>query len=162
MSESWLQPKVLVGQLVELRPLSQEHVTDLQRIILNTRLPDLWYTSVPKPEGVVSYIERALADRANGIAMPYVVRLRSSGAVVGCTRFCNADANAPNLEIGYTWYSPKVQRTGVNTECKYLLLEHAFESLDCIAVYLCTHVLNRRSRAAIVFAREINTKGCVQ
>ncbi|WLD57121.1 GNAT family N-acetyltransferase [Salinispirillum sp. LH 10-3-1] len=149
MSEPWLQPKVLIGQLVELRPLSRDHTTDLQRVILNSQLADLWYTSVPRPEEVADYIDRALADRDKGIAMPYIVRLRSSGAAVGCTRYCNADASAPNLEIGYTWYSPKVQRTGVNTECKYLMLEHAFESLDCIAVYFRTHFMNRRSRAAI-------------
>jgi len=95
-----------------------------------------------------SYIVAALAERDAGVSLPFVVR-DASGDIVGSTRYCNVDAAHRRLEIGYTWYAARVQRTGLNTEAKLLLLRHAFEALDCIAVEFRTNWFNQRSRAAI-------------
>jgi RimJ/RimL family protein N-acetyltransferase len=109
----------------------------------------LWYTSVPRPDDTAAWIEAALDMRERLGAMPFAVRERSSGDVVGSTRYFNVDAANRRLEIGSTWYAKRAQRTAINTECKLLLLTHAFEALRCIAVEFRTHWFNRRSREAI-------------
>jgi RimJ/RimL family protein N-acetyltransferase len=134
---------------VVLEPLQREHETELLAAARDGELWKLWYTSVGSPDAVLAYIDSALAMRDNLGAMPFVVRRKSDGVIVGSTRFFNVDAANRRLEIGHTWYSQSVQRSGVNTEAKLLLLKHAFEVLDCIAVEFRTHWFNFDSRAAI-------------
>lgn len=148
MSE-FFSPTMLEGQHVRLEPLAREHVEPLQRATADGELWKLWYTSVPTPDDVAAYVDEALTMQAEGSALPFAVRSLASGDIVGCTRYCRADAKNRHLEIGYTWYAASVQRTAVNTECKRLLLRHAFETLHCIRVELRTHWLNQKSRAAI-------------
>jgi len=148
MSE-FLSPVMLEGRHVRLEPLTREHIAPLQRATADGELWKLWYTTVPAPDGVDAYVDEALAMQAEGSALPFAVRSLASGDIVGCTRYCHADAKNRRVEIGYTWYAASVQRTGVNTECKRLLLRHAFEALHCIRVELRTHWHNQKSRAAI-------------
>jgi RimJ/RimL family protein N-acetyltransferase len=108
----------------------------------------LWYTSVPEPEAVPAEIERRLSPEAAGSMLPFAV-IDSMGRAVGMTTYMNVDAVHKRVEIGSTWYRKSVQRTHVNTECKLLLLRHAFEALDCIAVEFRTHCFNQPSRRAI-------------
>jgi len=109
----------------------------------------LWFTSVPSENTIDSYITDALSDKEKGNSFPFVVIDNRTNKVIGATRYCNADFQNKRLEIGYTWYSKKYQRTGVNTECKYLLLIYAFEELKCIAVEFRTNWHNFKSRSAI-------------
>ena len=145
----FLQPVSLQGRHVRLEPLARDHVEALADAAADGELWKLWYTSVPTPAATIDYVEAALAQMADGSALPFAVRSIESGEVVGTTRLCNPDPVNRRLEIGYTWYAARVQRTAVNSECKRLLLAHAFETLDCIAVELRTHWHNQRSRAAI-------------
>ena len=108
----------------------------------------LWYTSVPPPERMAGEIERRLGLRERGSMLPFTV-LDAAGRIVGMTTYMNIDAQHRRVEIGSTWTAASAQRTGLNTECKLLLLQHAFEALDCIAVEFRTHRLNTRSRRAI-------------
>ena len=147
-STNWLKPVALGGGQVRLEPLQAEHAARLRTAVADGELWRLWFTAVPKPEDVDAYIATALAEQAAGVSLPFVV-LDSDGAVVGSTRYCNVDAANRRLEIGYTWYAVRVQRTGLNTEAKLLLLGHAFETLDCVAVEFRTNWFNERSRAAI-------------
>lgn len=142
------QPLTLTGTHVCLAPLRAEHAEALGAAAVDGRLWELWYTSVPRPEAMAEYVREALAAQAAGSALPFAV-CRPEGEVIGSTRYCNIDAANRRLEIGYTWYAASAQRSAVNTECKRLLLAHAFEQLDCIAVEFRTHWLNQRSRAAI-------------
>jgi len=139
----------LRGEHVSVEPLAREHVAALRDAANDGELWRLWYTSVPSPDGVEAYVETALSWREGRDAMPFVVRENASGHVVGCTRFCNVEPAHRRLELGYTWYAKRVQRSPVNTECKLLLLGHAFEALQCIAVELRTNWFNFASRAAI-------------
>jgi RimJ/RimL family protein N-acetyltransferase len=109
----------------------------------------LWYTSAPKPEAMADEIGRRLGLQAAGSMLPFTVIALLSGRPVGMTTYMNIDAINRRVEIGSTWYAAAVQRTGLNTEAKLLLLRHAFEALDCIAVELRTHFLNQQSRRAI-------------
>jgi N-acetyltransferase len=145
----FLAPVVLEGRHVRLEPLRLDHVDALRAAAADGELWKLWYTSVPTPEATADYVAAALAMQAEGSALPFVVRLRASGEIVGSTRYCNAHGGHGHLEIGYTWYARRVQRSGVNTETKALLLAHAFEQLRCIRVELRTHWMNQASRAAI-------------
>jgi len=145
---AWLQPVTLAGRHVRLEPLTREHAPALEDAAADGELHRLWVTSVPAPGNALAYVETALAQQGQGRALPFVVR-DAAGVVVGTTRYCNAEPAHRRLEIGYTWYAARVQRTALNTEAKRLLLAHAFETLDCIAVELRTHWHNRRSRAAI-------------
>jgi len=142
-------PVVLDGRIVSLVPLDYSHGVDLEAAVRDGELWELWYTSVPRPENVVSEIARRLALQAMGSMLPFAVIERSSQRAVGMTTFMNIDAANRRVEIGSTWYRRRVQRTGLNTECKLLLLTHAFEQLNCIAVEFRTHFLNRQSRAGI-------------
>jgi len=139
----------LHGRHVSLVPLSLAHHDDLVDAVEDGDLWELWYTSVPSPEGMRAEIERRLALHAQGSMVPFAVIERSGNRAVGMTTFMHIDAANQRLEIGSTWYRKRVQRTPLNTECKLLLLTHAFETLDCIAVEFRTHYLNRQSRAAI-------------
>ena len=134
---------------VVLEPLQREHADELLEAAKDGELWKLWYTSVGDPDALFSYIDSALTMRDELGAMPYVVRRKSDGKVVGSTRFFNVDAKNRRLEIGHTWYSKSVQRTGINTEAKLILLQHAFETLNCIAVEFRTHWFNFDSRSAI-------------
>ncbi len=144
----WLQPVTLAGEHVRLEPLDQAHVPALIAAASDGELWRLWCAHVPSPQTMATWVATACADRDAGLALPFVVR-DGNGEVVGCTRYCHADAGNRRLEIGYTWYAARVQRSGLNTQAKWLLLRHAFESLHSIAVEFRTHWLNHRSRAAI-------------
>ncbi|MEX0731975.1 MAG: GNAT family protein [Aquisalimonadaceae bacterium] len=145
----WIQPVTLQNDYVRLEPLEPDHHDALRNAAADGELWNLWYTSVPTPENTVAYIEAALNARETGGAMAFVVRDKASGGIVGSTRYCNVDETHQRLEIGYTWYARRVQRSAVNTACKLLLLTHAFEQLNAIAVEFRTHWFNRTSREAI-------------
>lgn len=138
----------LQGQHCHLQPLSHEHAPALAAAASDGRLWELWYTSVPSPDTVAAYVQRALDDCVEGHSLPFVVR-DAQGMVVGSTRYCHIDASVPRVEIGYTWYAKRVQRTALNTEVKRLLLAHAFDVLGCVAVEFRTHYMNHASRNAI-------------
>ena len=142
-------PITLRGQHVKLVPLTLEHENGLKEAVQDGKLWELWFTLVPRPEGVKAEIERRLALQAAGSMLPFTVIDRNSGRIVGMTTYMNIDAIGPRVEIGSTWYAKSAQRTPLNTEAKLLLLGHAFESLACLAVEFRTHFLNHSSRRAI-------------
>lgn len=147
---AFVEPVTLTGRnWVVLEPLRREHADELLEAARDGELWNLWYTNVGDPDALFSYIDSALKMREEQGAMPFVVRRKSDGKAVGSTRFFNVDAQNRRLEIGHTWYSRSVQRTGLNTEAKLILLKHAFETLNCIAVEFRTHWFNFDSRAAI-------------
>ena len=145
----FIEPVTLRGDVATLEPLTVEHVPALAEAAGDGELWRLWYTGVASPEKMRDYVTTALDWRERLDAMPFVVRQNATGDVVGCTRYFNVDAVNRRLEIGHTWYATRVQRTPLNTECKLLLLTHAFEKLGCIAVEFRTHWFNHASRAAI-------------
>jgi RimJ/RimL family protein N-acetyltransferase len=145
----FIPPITLKGKHATLEPLAREHEDALRRAAADGELWRLWYTSVPAPGRTAAYIDAALEIRDKLGGMPFVVRANASGEVVGCTRYFHVDAPNRRLEIGYTWYAKRAQRTAINTECKILLLSHAFEALKCIAVEFRTHWFNHASREAI-------------
>jgi RimJ/RimL family protein N-acetyltransferase len=145
----WLQPVTLRSQHVNLEPLDQRHSDDLTDAVKDGALWTLWYTSVPAPEGMLAEIERRLTLQAAGTMLPFAVIDNTSGRAVGMTTYMNVDAKNRHVEIGSTWYRKSVQRTALNTRCKLMLLTHAFETLDCIAVEFRTHAFNHQSRRAI-------------
>jgi RimJ/RimL family protein N-acetyltransferase len=144
----WPDPVVLTGDHAKLEPLLREHRDALIEAVKDGELWKLWYTSVPSPERMDAEIERRLGLQAAGSMLPFTVR-NAEGKIVGMTTFMNIDATHKRVEIGSTWYAKIVQRTPVNTECKLMLLRHAFENLDCIAVEFRTHFFNHQSRRAI-------------
>jgi RimJ/RimL family protein N-acetyltransferase len=143
------RPVTLESETVRLEPLAPEHAPALRAAAADGRLWELWFTSVPTADGTDGYIGAALAARDRGTMLPFVVRHRASGEIIGSTRYCNIEADRPRLEIGYTWYAKRFQKSAVNTECKLLLLSHAFESLGCLAVEFRTNWFNFASREAI-------------
>ena len=145
----WIEPIELAGSHARLEPLVCGHRDELAEAVRDGALYELWYTSAPHPDAVAGWIDTALAQREQAGAMPFVVRRANDSKLVGATRMFNVDAANRRLEIGHTWYSASVQRTAVNSECKLMLLGHAFGALGCIGVELRTHHLNRQSRAAI-------------
>jgi len=144
----FIEPVTLVGRYATLEPLDASHVAPLAEAASDGELWQLWYTGVASPQRMGEYVATALDMRENFDAMPFAVR-DATGSVVGCTRFFNVDVANRRVEIGHTWYARRVQRSPLNTECKLLLLTHAFEKLDCIAVEFRTHWFNHASRAAI-------------
>ena len=150
MSARFVDPVVLKGRHATLEPLGREHEEGLRRAAADGELWRLWYTSVAQPEKMNEYVATALDMRERLGAMPFVVRDTASGELVGCTRYFNVDAANRRLEIGHTWYAKRAQRTSINTQCKLLLLTHAFEKLRCIAVEFRTHWFNHASREAIL------------
>jgi len=149
MQSKWIAPANLMGSHVVLEPLSLGHLEGIKQAVQDGELWKLWFTGVPHPDVAQEYINTALNNRECAGAMPFVVLEAKTGKVIGSTRYCNVDESNQRLEIGYTWYAAAYQRTAVNTECKFLLLTHAFEKLDAIAVEFRTHWHNRESRAAI-------------
>ncbi|BET95492.1 GNAT family N-acetyltransferase [Xenorhabdus taiwanensis] len=139
----------LTGKSVTLMPLSHDRHDEFVCAIEDGQLHKLWYTSVPDPVNVHAEIERRLTLHARGSMLPFAVINNATGTAVGMTTYMNIDANIPRLEIGSTWYAHSVQRTAINTEAKFLLLQYAFEELECVAVELRTHFLNHQSRKAI-------------
>jgi len=144
-----LEPTMLDGYGVRLEPLVPDHHDGLRAAALDGRLWELRFTSVPEPERVGTYIAAALAGKAEGHMLPWAVRELSSGAIVGSTRYHDVVADVDRVEIGYTWYAGRWQRTHVNTACKLLLFEHGFEGLGCQVVGLRTDNINFASQRAI-------------
>jgi len=145
-----IEPLTLTGhQWLTLEPMERRHEPELLEAAKDGELWKLWYTAIASPDAVMGYMDDALKMRDELGAVPFIVRRKSDGKVVGSTRYFNVDAKNRRLEIGHTWYSKSAQRTGLNTEAKLLLLKHAFEKLHCIAVEFRTHWFNFESRAAI-------------
>ncbi len=145
----WIETFSKDGKFVSVVPLTMEHRSDLEEAAADGNLHQLWYTTVPRPEAVGKEIERRLKLMSRGSMMPFSVIDNASRKAVGMTTYMNIDARNRRLEIGSTWYRQSVQRTPLNTECKYILLDHAFNTLNCIAVEFRTHYINQRSRRAI-------------
>jgi len=144
----FVQPVTLTGRHATLEPLSPDHANGLREAAADGDLWKLWYTSVPKPEAMEAEIARRLDLQARDSMQPFAVR-DADGRLCGMTTYMNVDGVHKRVEIGSTWYAQRVQRTPLNTECKLMLLRHAFETLDCIAVEFRTHWMNQQSRAAI-------------
>ncbi len=144
----WPDPITLSGRHSRLLPLAAEHAASLAEAVRDGELWKLWYTAVPSPETMAAEIARRLGLQAAGSMLPFTV-LDASGTPVGMTTYMNIDATHKRVEIGSTWYAKRVQRTLLNTECKLLLLGHAFDALDCIAVEFRTHRFNQQSRRGI-------------
>jgi len=142
-------PTTLSGTHVRLEPLHAGHAADLQDAVRDGVLWQLWYTAIPSPEGMAAEIERRLDLQAKGSMCPFAVIDPTTGRAVGMSTYMNIDAAHRRVEIGSTWYRRSVQRTPLNTEAKRLLLAHAFEQLNCIAVEFRTHFFNHQSRRAI-------------
>ncbi|HEY6512847.1 MAG TPA: GNAT family protein [Burkholderiaceae bacterium] len=148
MSVSWPEPVTLRGQHVRVEPLSATHEPGLIEAVKDGELWRLWYTAVPTPEGMAKEIARRLDLHAKGSMTPFTV-FDADGRIAGMTTYMNVDAAHKRVEIGSTWYARRVQRGPLNTECKRLLLAHAFDTLQCIAVEFRTHRFNTQSRRAI-------------
>jgi RimJ/RimL family protein N-acetyltransferase len=148
-SEPWPPAVELVGRHAIVTPLTLAHAPALAEAVRDGELWKLWYTNVPSPGTMEADISARLARRERGTWLPFAVIARSGGRPVGMTSYVNIDADNRRLEVGSTWYCRSVQRTAINTECKRMLLGHAFEELGCIAVELRTHFFNAPSRRAI-------------
>jgi len=144
-----LEPTTLQGQGVRLEPMTEAHADALRAAATDGQLWELWYTAVPEPDRVGEYIASALAGQAAGHMLPWVVRELTSNQVVGSTRYHDIVAQVDRVEIGYTWYGKRWQKTHVNTACKLLLLGHAFETVGCKVVGLRTDNFNFASQRAI-------------
>jgi RimJ/RimL family protein N-acetyltransferase len=144
-----LRPETLEGHGVRLEPLAPGHRDGLIAAASDGRLWELWYTFVPGPEQVDEYIATALQGQAAGHMLPWAVRETEGGTIVGSTRYHDIVAAIDRVEIGYTWYAARWQRTRVNTACKLLLMQHAFESAGCRVVGLRTDNFNFASQRAI-------------
>jgi len=145
---AWLAPVTLAGRHARLEPLAESHAGELAVAVRDGELWTLWYTSIPTPERMLEEIRRRLALQQAGSMLPFTVR-DASGTAVGMTTYMNVDATHRRVEIGSTWYARSAQRTALNTECKLMLLQHAFGQLDCIAVEFRTHFFNHASRRGI-------------
>jgi RimJ/RimL family protein N-acetyltransferase len=139
----------LSGRHAALEPLSYAHQDALAEAVRDGKLWKLWYTAIPAPEGMRAEIERRLGLQQAGSMLPFAVRRLAGAKIVGMTTYMNIDANYRRVEIGSTWYANTAQRTPINTECKLMLLTHAFETLACIAVEFRTGFFNFASRRAI-------------
>jgi N-acetyltransferase len=144
----WLNPVSLHGLHARLEPLSPNHRDGLTEAVKDGELWKLWYTSIPKPEDMAKEIDRRLGLQASGAMLPWTV-FDADGRIAGMTTYMNVDTANRRVEIGSTWYAKRAQRSGLNTQCKLLLLAHAFEMLDCIAVEFRTHFFNHQSRRGI-------------
>jgi RimJ/RimL family protein N-acetyltransferase len=143
------QPVMLEGHGVRLESLTSQYHDDLAKAAADGKLWELWFTSVPAPDETRNYIETALEGQKAGHMLPWAVRELESGAIVGSTRYHDIIPAADRVEIGWTWYAKRVQRSHVNTACKLLLFSHAFERLQCKVVGLRTDNFNFRSQRAI-------------
>jgi RimJ/RimL family protein N-acetyltransferase len=149
MNIDWLKPIELIGEKVSLIPLQPRHAYDLVKAASDGELWNLWYTGVPSAQTVASYIQLARSEQMLGRSLAFAVKDNNTNKIIGSTRFCNADTGNQRLEIGYTWYAKSYQKSATNTECKLLLLTHAFEQLNAIAVEFRTNWHNQSSRTAI-------------
>jgi N-acetyltransferase len=145
---AWLEPISLRGPYARLEPLSLDHCDGLTEAVKDGELWKLWYTFIPRAEDMRKEIDRRLGLQAAGSMLPFTV-FDADGKIAGMTTYMNVDAANRRVEIGSTWYAKRVQRSAVNTQCKLLLLGHAFEELDCIAVEFRTHFFNHQSRRGI-------------
>jgi len=146
---AWLEPVTLRSPRVTLEPLAQRHQADLVEAVRDGELWRLWYTTIPAPEKMGAEIDRRLGLQAAGSMLPFAVIDNAGAKAVGMTTYMNVDAGNRRVEIGSTWYRRSVQRSDLNTQCKLLLLAHAFETLSCIAVEFRTHFFNHQSRRGI-------------
>jgi RimJ/RimL family protein N-acetyltransferase len=146
---AWPEPVTLRDTRVTLEPLAHRHCDDLAAAVKNGELWQLWYTFIPTPEKMAAEIDRRLGLQAAGSMLPFTAVDNSTGKAVGMTTYMNVDAPNKRVEIGSTWYGRSVQRSDLNTQCKRLLLTHAFEALGCIAVEFRTHFFNHQSRRGI-------------
>jgi RimJ/RimL family protein N-acetyltransferase len=144
----FLEPVSLHGRHARLEPLSHDHCEGLIEAVKDGELWRLWYTFVPRAEDMGKEIDRRLSLQAAGSMLPFTV-FDADGRIAGMTTYMNVDAANRRVEIGSTWYAKRVQRSALNTQCKLLLLNHAFEKLDCIAVEFRTHFFNHQSRRGI-------------
>jgi RimJ/RimL family protein N-acetyltransferase len=144
----WPADVILSGKHARLVPLEPSHADAMRDAARDGELWKLWYTNVPSPERMPAEIARRLDLKTKGSMLPFAV-LDATGACAGMTSYMNVDAVSRRVEIGSTWYAKRVQRTALNTECKLMMLAHAFEALDCIAVEFRTSFLNHQSRRAI-------------
>ncbi|HXI04982.1 MAG: GNAT family N-acetyltransferase [Bradyrhizobium sp.] len=144
----WLEPVTLRGAHARLEPLSADHYDGLLEAVKDGDLWKLWYTFIPTADSMRSEIDRRLGLQAAGAMLPFTV-FDADGKIAGMTTYMNVDTPNRRVEIGSTWYAKRVQRTALNTQCKLLLLQHAFEKLDCIAVEFRTHFFNHQSRRGI-------------
>lgn len=144
-----LEPVTLRGRHATLEPLTMVHADALAEAVRDGELWKLWYTTIQPPEKMPAEIERRLALQAKGTGLSFAVRDQRTDRIVGLTAYLNADTVHHRVEIGSTWYAASAQRTPINTECKLMLLTHAFEQLGCIAVEFRTHFMNHASRRAI-------------
>lgn len=158
-AEMLVVPVVLEGRHVRLEPLREDHLAGLAEMGLDEELWRWIPTPVRTTEEMAAYIATALREQAQGVSLPFALVERRTGRPIGSTRYGNIDRTHGRVEIGWTWVAREWQRTAINTEAKYLLLTHAFETLGCIRVELKTDSLNERSRAAIlrIGAREEGT-----
>jgi RimJ/RimL family protein N-acetyltransferase len=149
VNDEIIQP-TLTGKIVALQPLRKEHRPGLLEAAADGQLWNMTLTVVPGPASIDNYIDAALTGQQAGTVMPFVIVKRDTGTIVGSTRFWKIDRANRKMEIGHTWLSASVQRSGVNTEAKYLLLTHAFEVMKAVRVQFTTDELNERSRVAIL------------
>ena len=145
----WLDPVTLEGEHATLVPLNRSHLDDLAEATKDGELWKLWYTFVPTADDMAGEIDRRLGLQEAGSMLPFTTIENATGQAVGMTTYMNIDAASKRVEIGSTWNRKRVQRGPMNTECKFMLLRHAFETLDCIAVEFRTHFFNHQSRGAI-------------
>ncbi|CAN5274483.1 GNAT family N-acetyltransferase [soil metagenome] len=146
----FVPPVPLTGpRWVRLEPLARDHIAEVTEAAADGDGGSLWFTTAPAPDTARAWVHRMLDMQAGDQGVTYVVRRLTDGKLVGSTSFFRVDAPNRRLEIGHTWYSGSVRRTGVNTETKLLMLGHAFDTLDCVAVEFRTHFFNSTSRAAI-------------
>lgn len=142
-----LEPVALTGdRWVSLEPLTAAHYSEIAEA--SADVTELWFTSAPTPRTAQKWVDGRLAVQHPDTGLTMVVRDKD-GRVIGSSSFCHADPSNRRLEIGYTWYVRAVRRTGVNTECKLLMLSHAFDEWDCVAVEFRTDFFNSTSQAAI-------------
>jgi len=149
-AEMVVSPAILEGVHARLEPLAKAHLAELAQVGLDEELWRWIPTPVRTREEMAAYIEAALNEEERGISLPFAIVDKAAGRAIGSTRYGNIDRTNHRVEIGWTWIAREWQRTAVNTEAKYLLLRHAFESLGCMRVELKTDSLNERSRAAIL------------
>jgi RimJ/RimL family protein N-acetyltransferase len=142
-------PVTLTGSVVRLSPTTPADAAGLADAAIDGELWQLWYTSVPRPEAMAAHVDWVLAEQAEGRMAPFTTRRLADDRIIGMTTYCNIEGDHRRLEIGHTWNARSVHRSGTNADSKLLLLTHAFEVLDCIAVEFRTHWLNHQSRGAI-------------
>ncbi|CAN5430682.1 GNAT family protein [soil metagenome] len=146
---AWPEPLTLNGDYCTLEPLSLDHHDALVEAVKDGELWNLWYAFIPKPDDMKKEIIRRLDLQAKGSMLPFTVINRKTQEVIGMTTYCHTDSTNKRIEVGWTWYARSYQRTAINTECKLMLLRHAFEKLNCIAVAFRVDFLNHQSRKAV-------------